>query len=754
MANKHFHGDPDSVPGAAGWLEWLRGQLGRQVNGTSLAVFRICVGVVMLLEAFTLFRPSASAGGRSHMEVYFTGNAARFHLPYAPFEALPILPDAGMTVVGWILGIGAVGLILGLWHRASAAAVFLSWGYLYAIESTRTYWMSYYYLELLTTFLLVWMPASRRLSIDARLQGQGETPGTVPAWCLVVFRAQLVVTYFHAGLAKMTWDWMADLMPVRWFLSQPHVAQRLESLVGGTFAAGLKPLVLGETGARFFSWVGGVFDLLVGFLLLFPRTRYVGLGLLWIFHATNHFLIFTDIEWFPLLGALTGTIFLAPDWPERLLRWLGRPRWRSPESSWAIAGGLLLPAVGVLLGWRARTTAESQPPPSSGRASTGVLAFVGVWIAFQSLFPLRHLLIPGDARITFEGLSFSWRLKAELYQSTPALIRLSDPNVLSTSNNVTRVDWGRWKGERVLYRELTPGRVDWKVLPRILVVTDPEVGERIVFNPLGDGPSVPDEPTARRLATEAWSRLQGHPPTALHRIVSLGSITDAYARAAATKGIRFPDRQTAASTLIRDAGRLGSGQMVPFLRRVQPFAAGFDNAETAPFLVIEDAAVVPLALPALPRVDRDRWRPGPETRGLLDALRTDVGGEPLVIHRHDPGTRPDNRPPVASLWQEGTASVPFIRWDLLQDAGTSKSMHLGINPFLLRRYARRIARRWEQDNGSYPQVHALTEVRLNGRPPQAVVDPEADLASVSATWLGHNPWIRDLEMARIPRTQP
>ena len=51
---------------------------------------------------------------------------------------------------------------------ASAILVFLSWGYLYALESTRTYWMSHYYLVLLVSFLMIWMPAARRYSIDAR----------------------------------------------------------------------------------------------------------------------------------------------------------------------------------------------------------------------------------------------------------------------------------------------------------------------------------------------------------------------------------------------------------------------------------------------------------------------------------------------------------------------------------------------------------------------------------------------------------
>lgn len=60
-------------------------------------------------------------------------------------------------------------LFAGLFYRLAALAVFLSWGYLYAIESTRTYWMSYHYLELLVTFLLIWMPAANRYSVGLRI---------------------------------------------------------------------------------------------------------------------------------------------------------------------------------------------------------------------------------------------------------------------------------------------------------------------------------------------------------------------------------------------------------------------------------------------------------------------------------------------------------------------------------------------------------------------------------------------------------
>lgn len=94
----------------------------------------------MALEAFSLLQPSASTGGKVMLETYYTGHAARFNLPYAWFEWLPVLPGPWMYGVVIVLGIASITMALGLFYRASVFLVFLAWGYLYAVESTRTYW--------------------------------------------------------------------------------------------------------------------------------------------------------------------------------------------------------------------------------------------------------------------------------------------------------------------------------------------------------------------------------------------------------------------------------------------------------------------------------------------------------------------------------------------------------------------------------------------------------------------------------------
>ncbi len=51
---------------------------------------------------------------------------------------------------------------------------------------------------------------------------------------------------------------------------------------------------------------------------------------------------------------------------------------------------------------------DKKPSPLARRS---LLIFIGVWLAFQVLFPLRHLLYPGSVSWTEEGHRFAWQMK-------------------------------------------------------------------------------------------------------------------------------------------------------------------------------------------------------------------------------------------------------------------------------------------------------------------------------------------------------
>ena len=51
------------------------------------------------------------------------------------------------------------------------------------------------------------------------------------------------------------------------------------------------------------------------------------------------------------------------------------------------------------------------PRPPSAIARWALLAFIAAWFGFQILFPLRHLLYPGNPSWTEEGHQFAWMMK-------------------------------------------------------------------------------------------------------------------------------------------------------------------------------------------------------------------------------------------------------------------------------------------------------------------------------------------------------
>jgi hypothetical protein len=700
-------GEVDQRPDA-GWFEKFKGLLGRRVDGGSLAWFRIFVGMVMALEAFTLLRPSASTAGKVPLEVYYTGPNISFNLPYPGFEWLPILSTTGMHLMVGVLAAGAISLAAGFLYRFAAVAVFLAWGYFYALEATRTYWMSYYYLELLVAFLLIWMPAAERYSIDAWWKKRkGAESGSIPFWPVFLLRAQLVITYFYAGVAKLNPDWLLDAQPVKYYLSQPNVAASLKHFIGSSAVTWAQSSQL----AYVISWAGAAFDLSVGFLLCWRRTRWVGFCMLLFFHLTNHFLLFNDIEWFPLVGITTATIFFAPDWPSKAWRCMTRDRKRVKN------GAGLQAAVSYPV---ARWTAP----------------LLCLWVAGQVFIPLRGFFIPGDARMTFEGLSFSWRLKADVYRTTPAEIYIEDDGVVAKEG----IDWSNWKGERVIYDPVDTRSIAWDKLPEIVVTFEPVVGERIFYNRYSSEAKAHGDAEIKDRVLAIWRDNFGETPDGIYPTVSVAQVVQAYSAALKNHEPRLGGG-VGLETLLRERS---NPQIMKLLRRMHPFA--LDEGEARQLYLI-DAAGRFITNADLPKLSRNDWKAGSAMLPLW-WKGGDLGNAVYLVISDTWSQMGELFPKSFIVAQNGGLK---IAWNYRKELPTSKVMHISAQPFLLQKYAEIVAREWKQETGRIPEVHAVTSVSLNFRPPQAVVDPEADLAEVRVSHVSHNPWIKDLQVARIPQ---
>jgi len=752
--------------------------LATPVNGASLAAFRFAVGLVMALEAYALCRPNPAAisSGATPLETYYTGSDIKFNFPYEGFEWLPLLPREWIYALVGLQALAGLTMAVGLWHRASTVTVFLTWAYLFLVESTRTYWQSHFYLELLVTFLLIWMPAARKWSIDAWLARGQNLPRTVPYWTLLLLRGQLVIAYFYAGVAKVNADWLLDAVPVRWFLREAHVTDPYQGYLSAAHFELFKGLVHSAGFAYFISYTGLIFDLSAGFLLLIRRTRIFALILMALFHATNHFLIFADIGWFPLLGITTALIFLAPDWPERFWSWLGRPHPARPDWKWFVGGAILFPIVGAALGWKSKAGSTAPEPKERHQIGNRVAPFVVLWLVWQTLLPIRHYFMPGDGRFTYEGLSFSWRLKTDMRRAFGHQVFIKDTKIISDDETGhTRINWNEWHGDKAIYRQVKPGAINWSLLPEIVVLLEPMIGERIVYNPFAR--SIQTEIEARERVSAIWQEVYGRQPQAVRGTMPLSQVLDwistglrgggqsqeaaaVAALVSRTKQIEQNGldpreagkiRSEVAELLNRLYGRDAKGEMTSFLRAMTPFA--LEGEPPRHFLLIDDRQLFDQSRLRANRLDRNVWKNCQYTAQQGGPLKIYAGGEPLVIYKTDLGAEARDMLLQACIFdsQDHPERPPYIWWNSPKDLTASKFIHVSNQAFYLRRYATRVATLWEKEYGRRPIVNALTSVWFNGRPPQELVDPNVDLASVPVTWFGHNPWIRDLQMPRIPR---
>jgi hypothetical protein len=338
------------------------------VDAAALGSFRILFGALMVWEVY-----------RYHYydRIFRYYIAPYIYFPYEFFPFVSPLPGHWMYFVYFIMGLSALGVALGFFYRVSAILLFLTYTYTFLLDKAQ--YNNHYYLISLVAFLLIFMDAHRWASIDQLLRPklQGEF---TPFWQLFLLRGQFFIVYFFGGVAKINSDWLVGEPMRAWLKNRADYP-----LVGPFFTT--------EAGVWFFSYGGLLFDLTIGFLLVWRRTRLLAfLGVLF-FNLTNKWLFSIGI--FPYMMIAGTILFVEADWPRRILR---RASFSVPER---------LP--GELKIYRPL-----------------VLGCVAIYLGLQILIPLRHWLYPGNVSWTEQGHRFSWHMKLRS-KSANIGITVTDP---------------------------------------------------------------------------------------------------------------------------------------------------------------------------------------------------------------------------------------------------------------------------------------------------------------------------------------
>ncbi|MGB8330888.1 MAG: HTTM domain-containing protein [Polyangiales bacterium] len=325
------------------------------IDGASLGVFRAGYGLMMLVSVLRFW-------ARGWIEELYIQPEMFF--PYWGFSWVQPWPGVGMYVHFAALGALAGLIMVGLWSRPALFLFFIGFTYVELID--RTTYLNHYYLISILALLMVFLPVDRAFSLRSLLARPRQS-ATIPRWCLHAIRMQVGLVYVTAGLAKLRADWLLRAEPLHTWLGS-----HAELPVVG-------PLLAHTAVAFAMSWAGALFDLFVVVFLLYRPTRPFAYASLVIFHTITGLLF--PIGVFPIVMALSATIFFEPDWPRRFTG----------------------PAPAALLD-HAVDRSSLKPLQKLG------FMLLAAHFAFQVVFPWRQFLYPGNTCWTEQGFRFSWHV--------------------------------------------------------------------------------------------------------------------------------------------------------------------------------------------------------------------------------------------------------------------------------------------------------------------------------------------------------
>ena len=320
-----------------------------------LATFRVAFGFIMLLSIIRFLWLDWVADQYLNPEVHFH---------YYGFDWVQVPGPSVLYGLFVLMGLAAMGIMLGAFYRLSAVLFFLTFSYVELLDLT--YYLNHYYFVSIVAFLMIWLPANRYAAVDV-WRNPGLKVQHVPLWIVGVVRAQLAIVYVYAGLAKINYDWLFNALPLKIWLP----AHNDLWLIG--------PLFQYEWVAYAFSWAGMLYDLTIPAWLLWRPTRPFAFVAVVGFHAMTGILF--QIGMFPVIMIGASLVFFPSAWHQK--------SWQALLGTRIIGAPLWQPQA-----WRAKAMGIG----------------LGVFFIFQLLFPWRYLLYPGNLFWTEEGYRFSWRV--------------------------------------------------------------------------------------------------------------------------------------------------------------------------------------------------------------------------------------------------------------------------------------------------------------------------------------------------------
>lgn len=330
----------------------------KQIDNIGLVLFRIVFGALIATEAF---------GAIITGWLYSTLIKPSFTFNFIGFEFLQPLPGDLMYYYFALMGIFGVCVMVGFKYRFSMFCYALMWTCVYLMQKTS--YNNHYYLMMLLCWIMVFLPANRWISIDAKINPLLKSL-LMPRWCILILILQVWLVYTFASIAKIYPDWLNG--------DTPGILMHRKGdywLIGE---------ILQKKWMHYcIAYFGILFDLSIVPLLLWRKTRVFGFIISIFFHLFNSFVFLIGI--FPYMSiAFALFFFSAKTLRKRFI----------PKS--------YLPADTQYL-----TTKNEVVIP---KYKNLILAVFSIYFIFQLGLPLRHWFFKGDVLWTEEGHRLSWRM--------------------------------------------------------------------------------------------------------------------------------------------------------------------------------------------------------------------------------------------------------------------------------------------------------------------------------------------------------
>ena len=322
-----------------------------KIDNSPLVLFRILFGILISLECYG----AILTGWVERILV-----APQFTFTFIGFEWLQPLPGYGMY--WYFIVMGSLGLLIAIGYKYRFAIISFTvlWTAVYLMQKTA--YNNHYYLLILISFIMCFLPANSSVSLDSKSKPEIRTDA-MGAYIKWIFVLQLLIVYTYASLAKLYGDWL-DFS----FIKVLMQSKADYYLIGDFLQLGWVHRIIGFTGI--------VFDLLVIPALLWKPTRKLAFIASVIFHLFNS--VVFQIGIFPYLSLAFMVFFFDPETIGRIFL-----KKKVPFSS----DGVFVPSYKNIL-----------------------LVLSGLYFAIQFILPVRHYFIKDNVLWTEEGHRMSWRM--------------------------------------------------------------------------------------------------------------------------------------------------------------------------------------------------------------------------------------------------------------------------------------------------------------------------------------------------------